>query len=140
MVALNFIKNIFLIILCASLLFSIGCQKKLSTADFVITVDFDNHIEVGTSTTFFCKLMFPETLKVEHSAQLISYEINGNKEKITAQKIIEKIPKGKNIERSVTLSFEKEGTYLITFFSKFNIANSESTKYLIEKTVSVNVQ
>ena len=114
-------------------------KKTISNDDFLLIVDFNNNIKINEKVTFYCELTFPKRMKVEHSSQLISYEINGNRETITGQGVVEYISKGQVIKRNINLTFEKKGNYTIIFFSEFKSENNES-KYKIKKEVNITVQ
>lgn len=134
------LKSLAFVLLGISVLLICGCQKNdVSEDDFLLSVDFDNYIESGKDATFHCELTVPTKMKINHSSQLISYEVDGNRETITDQGIVEYFSKGQVIERDITLTFDKKGNYTIIFFSEFKIADEEFPGYRIQKEVKITV-
>ena len=136
------LKKIFIMaFLGLSVLSFFGCRKSdMSENNFLLTIDYDDRIESGKEAVFHCKLTFSEKAEISHGSQLISYEINGEVETVTSQKIIETFKKGQTEERDIPLVFQEEGSYTVTFFSEFEIIGNGSAEYKIQKKFTVNAQ
>ncbi len=135
------LKSILLVLFGLSILLVYGCQNKgVAEGDFLLTVDHDENIEIGKPVTFYCKLVVFNNVKVNHNSQLISYEVNGTRETITGQAIVEYFSKGKEIERKITLTFEEKGNYTIVFFSEFEKADEGATRFRIRKEIKITVR
>ncbi len=135
-------RSVYVVMLLSLLaLFASGCQKKnLTNDDFLLTVKNDKNIKSGETAAFVCELTIPQWVRIKHGSQMIRYAVDGEGEIITSQEIIEQFFKGQTIERTVSLTFAEKGEHTITFFSEFEVVNGDgSTKYLVEKDVTVNV-
>lgn len=95
--------------------------------NFLLEVEFKKDCSLGETAEFLCRFKnnTHKLLKTEHSANIISYAVDGEKENMISKAVTEYFLPYQCNERIIKYTFEEKGRHVITFFAEIIILKSE---------------